>query len=183
MLNRVMLIAILAMALVACAAQAPRIETDFSQEYNFSQIKSYAFVPGDGSNATSLYSQRIEQAITDEMALAGYRPAEAASADVLVNYLIVGREKQDIRTYHHGSAFHYYGRYRHYGCIGCGYTSVYVQNYTEGTLVIELVDRASEQVVWRSVTKERLKPEQTPDQRDAFIRQRVALMFQQYPPY
>ena len=182
MVQRFFALSVLLLTLAACAAPAPKIDTDYNQEFNFSQVKTYAFVAGDGRAAQGLYAQRMEQAIEEQMLLAGYNKVDANSADVLVSYFMVGKEKQDVRTYNHGTHFRY-GRYRRYGCIGCGHTSVYVQNYTEGTLVIEVVDRANEQVVWRSVTKERMEPDRSPDQREALIRERIALMFQQYPPY
>jgi hypothetical protein len=115
------------------------------------------------------------------MLFRAYRQVDANSADILISYFIVGKEKLDVRTYNHGGAYRH-GRYRHYRCLGCGHTSVHVNEYTEGTLVIDVVDRVAEKVVWRAVTKERLKAKESPDQRDAFITERVALMLEQFPP-
>ncbi len=43
-------------------------------------------------------------------------------------------------------------------------TEVSVQNYTEGTFIVDLIDPALKQSVWRSVIQSRLKEKSQPDQ-------------------
>jgi hypothetical protein len=168
-------------ALLTACASTPKVDTDYNQDFDFNQIDSFAFVAPDKPQAVSLNAQRVERAIEDQLLFMGYKQVDAKQADVLVSYYLIGKEKVDIETYDHGG-FYRYGGYRRFHCLGCVHSTVRVSEYTEGTLVIELVDRNSEQVVWRTVTKERLKSQQSPGQRDAFVRERVALMFSNFPP-
>ncbi|WP_350609356.1 DUF4136 domain-containing protein, partial [Pseudoalteromonas sp. 41-MNA-CIBAN-0057] len=54
--------------------------------------------------------------------------------------------------------------------------------YEVGTLVIDIIDRESNQLIWRGAKDGRLKKKQTPSQREAAIKETVANILSNFPP-
>ena len=149
-----LMVIVMALGLVACASEPPKPVLDYDPNYDFYQIKTYAFDPGRSIGADSLVGNRVELAVENEMASKGIQLVSPEKADVLVRFMLMTQDKQDIRTYdrHYGG-----GAYRCYRCgYGSGYrtsTEVQVKNYTEGTLVIDLADQKMKRVVWHAISK------------------------------
>ncbi len=178
MIKKVLLILLSSASLlmVACASNPP-LTVDYNDQFNFSQIKTYAHLEPQqqGSEvASGLMQERIRNAIDDQMLLLGYQKVPADKAHVLIAHTVIGREKVDVRTYYHGR--------RRYRCAMCGYSTVDVRQYTEGTLIIDVLDTKDAQVVWRGVTTARAKQHLTPEERTARINERVAYMLADFPP-
>jgi len=92
-------------------------------------------------------------------------------ADLLISWHVVTQDKTDVRTYQTpgmGMGYSRYGgynRYSMYNCWGCmSQTEVSVQNYTEGTFIVDLIDPKLKQSVWRSLIQERIKGDMGQDQ-------------------
>ena len=51
-----------------------------------------------------------------------------------------------------------------------------------GTLIIDIVDRESNQLVWRGAKEGRLKKNQSPEQREASINKTVSEILSNFPP-
>lgn len=183
-----MILAMLCTLVLSACASTPNVAVDYDQEYRFPKFKTYAFNPKEDGDASTLYEQRLERAIENEMLSRAVQKVDPDEADILISYLVVGKEKIDIQTYysafpyHHGFFYrpHFYHGYG-YG-YGHGYPDIRVREYTEGTLVIDVINRAEDKVIWHAVTKERLRSTETPEERDAFVIERVRLMLEQFPP-
>lgn len=163
--------------LVACASNPP-LTVDYNDQFNFSQIKTYAHLEQQQAGAqvvSGLMQERIRNAIDDQMLLLGYQKVAADKADVLIAQTVMGREKVDVRTYYHGR--------RRYRCTMCGHSTVNVRQYTEGTLIIDVLDTKEAQVVWRGVTTSRVNQQLTPEERTQRINERVDYMFSKFPPH
>ena len=180
---RSLMIVVLALGLAACASEPPRPVLDYNPDYDFYQIKTYAFAPGKSIGADSLVGNRVEMAIEEEMAAKGVKLVEPDKADVLVRFMLMTQDKQDIRTY---DRYYGGGAYRCYRCgYGSGYrtaTEVQVKNYTEGTLVIDLADQKMDRVIWHAISKRKVVRDRTPEERDALVKEVVGGMFAEFPP-
>ena len=78
------------------------------------------------------------------------------------------------RSYGYG-----YGRY---GRPMGGYSETRVSEYTQGTLIIDIVDAASNELVWRGSTEGRVREKKTPEEREKRIRDAVAAILAEFPP-
>ena len=61
-------------------------------------------------------------------------------------------------------------------------TQTTTHEYDVGTLVIDVVDRASNQLVWRGAREGRLQKKQTPEERNKAVQEAVATILSGFPP-
>jgi hypothetical protein len=73
-----------------------------------------------------------------------------------------------------------YGRYR-YGWGG-GTTYVNVENYVDGTLFVNMVDKSSEKLVWQGRGTKTLEEHPTPEKKEQNINYAIQQIFTKYPP-
>lgn len=182
------LILVLAAALGACTGVP--VSTDYNTGYAFSAASSYAWldresIASDPMVNNDLVEARVRRAVDDQLRARGLSEARSADqADLLVTYYVGQEDKLDVRTFR--SHFGYYPCWHCYGAYGgpgWGYDNdVWVSEYTEGTLVIDIIDAESRKLVWHGVSERRLPGFSTPQQRDAYIRETVTAILGQFPP-
>jgi hypothetical protein len=164
-------------ALAACSSAPPEPTVDFKQDYDFRNIKTVAFMADtggtSGDSARLLISDMQRERITAGLSQAVEKKgitviADPAKADALITWHLVAQEKTDVRTYNtgmsYGAGYGYYNRRAAYSCWNCGGTDVQVRQYTQGTFIVDVVDPALKQSVWRSVIQSKLKGEIGQDQ-------------------
>ncbi|MEH6911329.1 MAG: DUF4136 domain-containing protein [Oceanicoccus sp.] len=167
--------------LTACATELPKPVIDYKPDYDFYGIKTYAFAPGQSVGMSSLVGSRVEDAIVDELSLKGIQLVEPDKANILIRLMVVTENKQDIRTYdrHYGGGA--------YSCWRCGgypnrTTEVQVRNYTEGTLVIDMVDTTLNRAVWHAISRGKVGKHKSPEERNENVKAVVASMLVDFPP-
>lgn len=157
-----------------------RITTDFDQTYNFSNLRTYAWMEGkrsrptDPSVDTSLLETRVKNAVDAELAMKGYEAVPADQADFHVGYHAAVRSKIDAYT-----MSNFYG-YR--PGWGAGYSDVHVYEYDEGSLVLDIVDPDTNNLLWRGGAQAEVGDWDTPEKREARIREAVARILSRFPP-
>lgn len=164
------------LVLLALASCASPVLVDYQSGTGFDRYSTYAFVGDGGSGAKSLDGQRIEQAAAPRLVDKGLKAAPKGEADLLVHYRI--REIRRVEST--GVSF---GLGLGHGNLGLGLgTRPEVYEVREGRLVVELENRAEDQVVWRAESRYDLDPDLTGDKRRRRIEKLVGQMFEQYPP-
>lgn len=167
-----------ALAFIGCAS-GPKVDADYNEAYNFSQVKSYHLIPDKtadylGQPGSSLTDQRIEKAIGVEMDKRNIAPVARDQADILVSFHVTSQDKTRVRNYNMGYNYGYYGGYRRSG-MSMGYgNDISVQQYTEGVLLIDLVDPKTNNVVWRGTATKKIDASWTNDERIEIINSHVA---------
>ncbi len=162
---RTLLLLPLFLALAACAPRYD-VRTDHDPAIDFAAYKTFAIPPRPKPDTpdildNSLVRKRLEGMFAKHLSARGLvLAAEHDPADLLVRYWVTTEAKTDISTvpsagvmvtpgpYGYGGypvAYPYWG-----GRWGSMYQDVIVRNYTEGTLVLDLVDRARDELVWRA---------------------------------
>ncbi len=171
-----------ALAFIGCAS-APKVDADYNESYNFSNIKNYYMIPDKeadylGQPGSSLTDQRIEKAISFEMDKRNLAPVARDQADILISFHITTKDKTRIRNYNMGYSYGSYGGYRR-SSMSMGYGSNYgndisVQQYVEGQLLIDLVDPKTNNVVWRGIASKKIDKNWTNDERIDIINSHVS---------
>lgn len=176
------LIAICFSLLITGCASTPQIYTNFEKEVDFNQYKSFSFynpVEEKKQAYTTLVGKEIRNAITKELKARGL--TEAKEGDLKISFNIYTKEKIQTTTTPamHGSALSYRGRYGY--TYGMHYPSeTWINQYTEGTLNIDLVDRVQKQLIWEGAAVGRLK-DQMPEDIDKVINEVVHSILAEYP--
>ncbi|WP_423191972.1 DUF4136 domain-containing protein [Cupriavidus sp. H18C2] len=179
------MLAALAAAMLAGCATGPDIRTDYNRATDFSQYRTFAFVPRPGTDRQgyeSLTTQYLKDAVEREMTARGYQYVPR-QPDLLVNFNMQFQQK--IATSPAPMPpLGYMGYYAYRGGLyapwpGYGfYSDTYT--YTEGTLNIDLVDARRNQLVWEGVAQgDASQPERQTSQ--LVIEQVVGQIFARYP--
>ncbi|QFU05297.1 hypothetical protein FIU82_09790 [Pseudoalteromonas sp. THAF3] len=175
-----LLLAGLVLLLGACASHP---DFDYDKSVDFSQYKTFAWIPNasltKGTNnyqISELMERRVQQAVNDELRAKGMELVSLQQADVLINYHASVDTKVDVDTFSTG-----YGARWDYWGIGYNVQTT-TREYEVGTLVIDVVDRSSNQLVWRAAKEGRLKKNQTPIERTEVVRESVADILSNFPP-
>jgi len=175
--------AAVALALAGCASY--KVSSDYDPAVDFSQYGTYTWLPRpdptedtkQSARVDGLLLQRIERATDDALAAKGMRRVEdRADADLLVTEHISVDQKLrvDTTTYGYG-----YGRWGYYGA---GYQDTYVDQYEEGTLILDFIDAERKELVWRGKAQSRLRDQSTPQEREERVREAVNAILDRYPP-
>ena len=176
------LLIIIASTMVGCTS-TPAVHSIYDQGTDFSQYKTYGFLdslePKDQQYST-IVAKYLKQAIVVELEKRGMTASE--QPDALIGFNIHKAEK--IKAYNTpamGQSRYYGYRSMHGYAYGANFaTETHISQYTEGTLNIDVVDRARKQLVWEGVAIGRLN-KQPPDNLQEYVQTIVTSVFMEYP--
>jgi hypothetical protein len=188
LIMRFLAILIVGGAVAGCAHTNAR--TDFDPSADFARYHSYYWaggkdVTGGGSLENSLVDKRIKDIIGAQMSSKGLSEvAENAQPDLVVLYWIGAKNKTSVETVPAAatSSRMVWSRYDPYwgGRWGRTYDDVVVRNYTEGTLIVDLIDANTKQLAWRAYLVQTVDKDPQKTARRAEANAKAA--FAQYPP-
>ncbi len=147
----VLLVVFSLIAFTGCAG--PTVRTDFDPEADFGTFRTYAFagmtdINQGGLLDNSLVRKQVERMVGQQLMNKGLREVGLTdNPDLLVHYWIGRQDKQEVRST--GPPVGVYG-HRGVYAWGAGYSGVTTYEYTEGSLVVDLVTRATTELVWRA---------------------------------
>jgi len=151
---------IFASALIALLSLGvmPETKSDYDRSYDFSKLRTWDFkvlnrMPTDPLGTNSLWNQRIRDGVEQHLAGIGFKRINDGNPHFLLGYFMGIKEKYDIRYIDYGfpGRLGLWGRWgRWYGWRpGNGQVDVWRIPYNESTLVIDVIDPNSNQLVWR----------------------------------
>ena len=129
---------------LAGCSPGPKITHDYDNEANIASYKTWDFhkdansIANQTGTINQLNVQRLTRAVMSEMEAKGY-PRNAENPDFLVVFHYTSKDKMDV--YNTG----YVPAYRPWG----SYSSIEVDEYTEGTLILDFVDASNDMMFWR----------------------------------
>jgi hypothetical protein len=176
--SRIAALAAAVLVLGACES-GPDVRADYDKAADFSQYKTFNFLT-DANTAKSLALQNLQRAAQREMEQRGYTMT-AQNPDLLVHFQGKIEEKTEIES----TPAPYYGGYGYRGWYGAPYggwggTEVSTRRYNVGTVVMDVVDRAKQQVVFQAGLSDVVTKEMRQNM-SATIDAAVTQMFARYP--
>jgi hypothetical protein len=133
---------------------AQKVYINYDKSYDGSAVETFAWAETaetSVANTDPLLHSRIVNGIEYYLTLGGVREAES-NPDVYVTYHASTKKELSIDTSVHGYGYPggwgYYG-HRPYGYGGYATSSTTVREYERGTLIVDVWDAASNQLVWR----------------------------------
>tara|TARA_R100000935_G_scaffold53161_1_gene80806 strand:+ start:989 stop:1531 length:543 start_codon:yes stop_codon:yes gene_type:complete len=168
------LLLLLAVGMTSCSTV--QVASDYDQNVDFNQYKSFAFFkPGiDKADISDLDKKRILRAIEDEMISKGFTKAE--EPDLLIS--IFTKTKENINIYQNNRFGYGYGWGWNPWFWGGGANTV--NTTSEGTLYIDLIDSEGKELVWQGMGTAALAKEVNKKQER--INEIVEKIFEKYPP-
>lgn len=129
-----------------------------------------------------IYDNRVRRVIDSSLSERGM--VRADSADFYVNYDVVTEDRASINSYNtYGGYGPGWGYYPYpYGGLGMDGTHTSVYYYTQGTLIIDIIDASSGKLVWRSTAASAVERQSTPEKKEQTLRKTVEKMFEPFPP-
>lgn len=161
---------IILIAVIFAGCSSISVNQDYNTAYDFSKLKTFGFLPiTDNAGIDQLNANRLKEAITANLTARGYTSSE--NADFGIALFFSKKTKTDIQDYGYG-----YG-YGHWGA-----RDVQVSQYDEGTLVIDFIDIAGKELVWRGMGTGIVSESATTEERTTNINNAVTQILAQFPP-
>ena len=159
--------------LAASVSFGQDVSTDYNHKAPFSDYRTYKWLrPAQMSDP--LMVERVTAAVDQQLHARGLQPSNGDQADLGVVVNGATHERHTLQTFYDG-----FGGWGWWGWGAPGMATTETQNYTVGTLIVDLFDSRTKQIVWRSVAKDTLSDK--PEKNTAKLDKAVEKMFKDYP--
>lgn len=181
------IVAVAALSLIVGSCSSTRFIVDHDSRHDFSGYNTYSWfklaAPPEKAKppteANTILTRRISWAIDGELANKGMTKTEVGDADFLVTYSLVLQSRMVM--YHTGWS----APYGYWGWGGWGWGGGWsggrttMDTYTEGTIIVDVLDTKSRTLVWRGIIERAFKK---PNPDDDKIRSIVMRVMEDFPP-
>jgi len=138
---RVMIMLAMVLGMMAVTAAAQSVQSDFDRSFRFSELKTFSFAvqnraATDPLASDSLNDGRIRNGLESQLTANGFR-METEKTDFVIAYYVTTKNKLNVQDFG-------YGPPRWFGS-----RDIRVNQYSEGTLMVDFIDVKSNQVIWR----------------------------------
>jgi hypothetical protein len=119
-----------------------------------------------------LFDKRIKNAVNSQLVAKGYE-SKSINPDFLVVYHVGVKNKIDVQDWGYM-----------YGPRGYrwGGRDISVQQYSEGTLILDVVDPRTKQLIWRGVAQGVVDPGASPEKKERKLSEAVSKILGKFPP-
>jgi Domain of unknown function (DUF4136) len=175
-MKKVIFFLLLISGIVSCGPSL-RVFSDYDKDVNIADYKTYTWldakaIEGKGTNPlyyNEMNDKRIKAAVNAEMAAKGYRLVEN-NGELILHYHIVVEDKTAVTNEAWGYGYSPYWVNRR----------VNVYQYREGSLIIDLMDKKANALVWRGWATDVITQSATKDPQAAITRA-VQAIYKKYP--
>jgi len=179
--GKIIFVPLLMILLSACGSTPLESVSDFDQSFDFTKVHNIAIQPIERASLNTIrisdmQVNRINEALAADLRRKGFTMvSDNKQADLLLTWHLVTQEKTDVRSYNSAS---------YYNCWRCGpsVSDISVRQYTEGTFIVDMIDPARGQSVWRSTIQSRLQSNPDPAESTERRREAVMAIFSHFPP-
>lgn len=159
-------VTLLAATLLSTAALAAKPQIQWNQAYDFSSVGTFAWKQSPAAatleRADPFLHSHIVNAIEYQLTSSGLTEV-TSNPDVLVTYYASSDTEVRLQSDSYGYGWGGYGGpgwgYYGYGGVGPVSTTTRVVEYQRGTLVIDIVDAASNELIWRGTMTDIVIPD------------------------
>ena len=151
------------------------IKTDYDHSANFSQYKTYSWLKVQAGD--SLWADRIQQDVDAQLAAKGWTRV-ASNGNASVSAFQSTHDQQNLETFYDGLGGGW-GR-RGFGGGGMGMATTTTDVTKVGTLVVDIFNSQTKQLLWHSKESADLKG--SPAKNATALSKDVDSMFKHFPP-
>ena len=173
---RQVMLALVGMTLVfAGMASAQQVKTDYDRSANFALYKTYSWEHVETKDPLNV--DRIKHAVNTVLAARGWTMVDSG-ADVAVVAMEITRDQQTLNTFYDGLGGGW--GWRRFGGGGFGEATTTTDTYKVGTVVVDLFDTKTKQLIWRGSASDTLSDNS--DKNIKNLNESVDKMFKHFPP-
>ena len=170
--NAILLSIAMFLALTA-ASFAQQVKTDYDHSANFGQYKTYSWEKVQTKDP--LLVDRIKDAVNAALTAKGWTQVDSGG-DVSVGAVEITQEQQTLNTFYDG-----FGGGRRWGGFGgFGDATTTTETYKVGSLVVDLLDAKTRNLIWRGSSSDTLSD--NADKNTKNLDKGVQKMFAHFPP-
>lgn len=182
---------LISILLMSCG---PKVKTNKMAGVDMDSFSSYAFLPNQDTIQTSNYNNEmvnelVINQVREKMQEKGYR-LDRSQPDLLVYYHLMLDEEMAVNAspvytnysyyrpgFYVGPYFRNYAYNNYFTIPRIAGTNVEQIPYKEGTIVIDLIDRRSNEIIWRGSAADVVTPNNLQEE----IRAYISEIFEQFP--
>lgn len=163
------------MLLFAGKLSAQQVKTDYDRNANFAQYKTYSWARVKTKDALDV--DRIKSAVNGALAAKGWTQVDSGG-DVSIVAMEITRDQQTLNTFYDGFGGGW--GWRRFGGGGFGDATTTTETYKVGTVVVDLFDAKTKQLLWRGASSDTLS--NNSDKNIKNLDKGVEKMFKNFPP-
>jgi hypothetical protein len=155
MIKKISLAALIFLSATMCVYGKMETSAEWDKSADFSRLKTYAWLPEppermhDPRIKYMLIEPRVKSSADIDLRHKGYKKAEGESADFMIGYQVVVDKVENVAAingfYGYSPNYDFWGR----GMGDPGFSDTYVDRFSQGTLILDIVDPASGKLIWR----------------------------------
>lgn len=161
---------------ILSSCSSVKVVSDYDTQVDFSTYKTFAFYKKgiDKASVSDLDKKRIMRAIENELNKKGL--VKSVSPDMLVSIFTKSREKVNVTDNNFGFGFGW-----GYNPWFFGNSNFNINQYTEGTLFIDFIDKNNNELIWQGIGSGAMKMSNI-DKKEERIKEFVSKIISAYPP-
>ena len=156
--------------LLTAASLAQQVKTDYDRSAKFDQYKTFSFEKVQTQDP--LWVDRIKSAVSAQLTAKGLSQVDSGG-DISVVAVGMTETQQRLDTFYNGL-----GRGWRFG--GFGDSTTNVENYKVGTLIVDLFDSKTKELLWRGSASDTVSNKSANNIKN--LDKGVQKMFKDYPP-
>lgn len=173
---------LMVMAIIVTAS-AQKVTTDFDKSIDFSKYKKFKFLGWQEDSdkiMNELDKKRMRDAFENEFDKRELVYDET-DADMSVSLFLVVKQKHSVNAYsdYYGGGYSRYSRARWGWGSGYATTTYSEDDYLEGTLVLDVYDEETGNLIWQGVATRTI--EENPQKREKTIPKSVKKLMKKFP--
>ena len=158
-------------------AIAQDVKIDFDKAFNFAPVQTYTIKIGTAWG-NDLSQRRVLEEFDQAIAAKGWKRGNEGQADIDVVLHGATSTKRNVNTFYSGGMGGY--GYRYGGMGGMGTASTTVSEYTIGTLVVDMFDAKTKNLVFRGTAEDELSD--NPEKNAKRLEKASDKLFKNFPP-
>ncbi|HMG90894.1 MAG TPA: DUF4136 domain-containing protein [Chryseolinea sp.] len=175
-MKKIILFVAVGLVLLIPSCSSVTVSYDYDKTANFGAFKTYAYTPEALSLPVGdLDRDRVLAAVDAEMAARGFTKSD--SPDALIDLIIQAKERVEATATNSGGG--YYGRYGYGG--GFSTTHIDYNQYVDGTLFINFIDKSSEKMIWQGRGTKTIDEHASPEKKETNIKYAVKTIYAKFP--
>jgi len=163
------------MLLFAGKLSAQQVKTDYDRNANFGQYKTYSWEQVKTKDALDV--DRIKTAVNAALSAKGWTMVDSGG-DVSVIAMEMTHNQQTLNTFYDGFGGGW--GWRRFGGGGFGEATTTTETYKVGSVVVDLFDTKTKQLIWRGTSSDTLS--NNSDKNIKNLDKGVEKMFKHFPP-